>query len=139
LKLQNVNGPVEVQGWDRRRRSKSAPSKPPSIMSPISIAVTIDVSAKAGSVSVMTHYPRTKALKSPSSILVRVPRGARVEHVGTINGTVSVVGVDSIDDLHTVNGNIEVYDRWRQMSTRIRPTATFISNWHTCWSNRRIG
>src|SRR5205814_1964018 len=29
---------------------------------------------------------------------------------GTFNGTVSVVGVDSIDDLHTVNGNIEVYD-----------------------------
>src|SRR5882762_2167570 len=89
FELQNVNGPVEVQGWDR---------------------VTIDVSAKAGSVSVTTHYPQDEGVEVAVEYLVRVPRGARVEHVGTINGTVSVVGVDSIDDLHTVNGNIEVYD-----------------------------
>jgi DUF4097 and DUF4098 domain-containing protein YvlB len=30
--------------------------------------------------------------------------------VGTVNGTLRIAGVDVIEDLHTVNGNIEVYE-----------------------------
>ena len=39
-----------------------------------------------------------------------MPHAAHVEHIGTINGTLVVAGVDVVDDLRTVNGNIEVYD-----------------------------
>jgi DUF4097 and DUF4098 domain-containing protein YvlB len=41
---------------------------------------------------------------------VHVPYGARVEHIGTVNGTLKIAGVESVEDLRTVNGNIEVYE-----------------------------
>ena len=109
FELQNVNGPVEVQGWDRDAVEVRAVKTAKHHESDLD-RVTIEVSAKADSVSVTTHYPQDEGVEVAVEYLVRVPRGAHVEHVGTINGTVSVVGVDSIDDLHTVNGNIEVYD-----------------------------
>jgi hypothetical protein len=109
FELQNVNGPVEVQGWDRDvvevRAMKTAKHHESDLD-----RVTIEISAKADSVSVATHYPQDEGVEVAVEYLVRVPRNAHIEHVGTINGTVSVAGVDSIDDLHTVNGNIEVYD-----------------------------
>jgi hypothetical protein len=109
FELQNVNGPVEVQGWDRDavevRAVKTAKHHEADLD-----RVTIEVSAQSDSVSVSTRYPQDEGVKVAVEYLVRVPRGAHVEHVGTINGTLSVVGVDSVDDLHTVNGNIEVYD-----------------------------
>src|SRR6266403_476016 len=41
---------------------------------------------------------------------IHVPHGARVEHIGTVNGTLRVAGVETVEDLHTVNGNIEVFE-----------------------------
>jgi len=41
---------------------------------------------------------------------IHVPHAARVEHIGTVNGTLRIAGVDSVEDLHTVNGNIEVFE-----------------------------
>jgi len=109
FELQNVNGPVEVRGWDRDavevRAVKTAKHHEADLD-----RVTIEVSAQSDYVSVATHYPRDEGVEVAVEYLVRVPRGAHVEHIGTINGTLSVVGVDSVDDLHTVNGNIEVYD-----------------------------
>ena len=109
FELQNVNGPVEVQCWDRDvvevRAVKTAKHHESDLD-----RVTIDISAKSDSVSVATHYPQDEGVEVAVEYLVRVPRNAHIEHIGTINGTVSVAGVDSIDDLHTVNGNIEVYD-----------------------------
>ncbi len=109
FELQNVNGPVEVRGWDRDavevRAVKTAKHHEADLD-----RVTIEVSAQSDYVSVATHYPQDEGVEVAVEYLVRVPRGAHVEHIGTINGTLSVVGVDSVDDLHTVNGNIEVYD-----------------------------
>ena len=109
FELQNVNGTVDVQGWDRDvvevRAMKTAKHHEADLD-----RVTIEISAKADSVSVATHYPQDEGVEVAVGYLVRVPRNAHIEHIGTINGTVSVAGVDSIDDLHTVNGNIEVYD-----------------------------
>jgi hypothetical protein len=109
FELQNVNGPVEVQGWDRDavevRAVKSAKHHESDLD-----RVTIEISAHSDSVSVTTRYPQDEGVEVAVAYLVRVPRGAHIEHLGTINGTISVVGVDSVDDLHTVNGNIEVYD-----------------------------
>src|SRR5581483_2517196 len=68
FELQNVNGAVEVQGWDRNE---------------------VEIHA--------VEYT------------VHVPFGAHVGHVGTVNGTLRIAGVPDVDDLHTVNGDIEVY------------------------------
>src|SRR5215475_12409829 len=109
FELQNVNGPVEVQGWDKDavevHAVKSAKRNEADLE-----RVTIQVSAKPQSISVTTRYPQDEGVEVAVEYLIHVPHGAHVEHVGTINGTVVVAGVAAVDDLHTVNGNIEVYD-----------------------------
>jgi DUF4097 and DUF4098 domain-containing protein YvlB len=109
FELQNVNGPVEVQGWDRDvvevHAVKTAKRNEADLE-----RVTIQVSAKPKSISVTTRYPQDEGVEVAVEYLIHVPNGAHVEHVGTINGTVVVAGVAAVDDIHTVNGNIEVYD-----------------------------
>ncbi len=109
FELQNVNGNVEVQGWDRNeveiRAVKTARQKPSDLE-----RVSIDVNAKPDSVSVVTRYPQNEGVEVAVEYTVRVPHAARVEHIGTVNGTLRISGVDSLSDLHTVNGNIDVYE-----------------------------
>jgi DUF4097 and DUF4098 domain-containing protein YvlB len=109
FELQNVNGPVEVQGWDRDVVEVHAVKTAKHHDSDLE-RVTIEVSAKPRTVSVTTHYPADEGVEVAVEYVIHVPYFAHVEHVGTINGTLIVAGVSAVDDLHTVNGNIEVYD-----------------------------
>ena len=109
FELQNVNGAVEVQGWDRDsveiRAVKSAKQKESDLE-----RVSIEVDAKPDAISIATRYPQDEGVEVAVEYTVRIPHGARVEHIGTVNGTLRISGVDAIEDLHTVNGNIEVYE-----------------------------
>lgn len=109
FELQNVNGPVEVQGWDRNvveiHAVKTAKRNEADLD-----RVTIQVAAKPKAISVSTRYPQDEGVEVAVEYIIHVPHRAHVEHVSTINGTVVVAGVAAVDDLHTVNGNIEVYD-----------------------------
>lgn len=109
FELQNVNGTVEVQGWDKDvvevHAVKTAKLKESDLA-----RVSIDVSARPGAVSVMTRYPQNEGVEVAVEYTIRVPHGARVEHLGTVNGTLRVAGVSEVDELRTVNGNIEVYE-----------------------------
>jgi DUF4097 and DUF4098 domain-containing protein YvlB len=109
FELQNVNGTVEVQGWDRDsveiRAVKSAKQKESDLE-----RVSIEVDAKPDAISVATHYPQNEGVEVAVEYTVHVPHGARIEHIGTVNGTLRIAGVDAVEDLHTVNGNIEVYE-----------------------------
>lgn len=109
FELQNVNGPVEVQGWDRDvvevRAVKTAKHHESDLE-----RVTIEVSASRNAISIATRYPQDEGVEVAVEYLVHVPHTAHVEHLGTVNGTLSIAGVATVDDLHTVNGNIEVYD-----------------------------
>src|SRR3979490_924797 len=109
FELQNVNGTVEVQGWDRDtieiRAVKTAKHKESDLE-----LVSIDGDAKPGVVSVATRYPQNEGVEVAVEYTVRVPHCAHVEHVGTVNGTLRVSGIERVEDLRTVNGNIEVYE-----------------------------
>jgi hypothetical protein len=109
FELQNVNGGVEVQSWDRDsveiRAVKTAKEKESDLE-----RVSIEVDAKPDAISVATHYPQNEGVEVTVEYTVHIPRGARVEHIGTVNGTLRIAGVDAAEDLHTVNGNIEVYE-----------------------------
>ncbi len=109
FELQNVNGTVEVQGWDRNEievhAEKTAKQKESDLE-----RVSIEVDARPQAVSVITRYPQNEGVEVAVEYTVHVPHGARVEHLGTVNGTLRVAGVDTVEDLHTVNGNIEVYE-----------------------------
>jgi hypothetical protein len=109
FELQNVNGPVQVEGWDRNvieiHAVKIAKEKESDLD-----RVVIEVDAKPNDVSVVTRYPQNEGVEVAVEYTIRVPHGARVEHIGTVNGTVKIAGVESVEELRTVNGNIEVYE-----------------------------
>lgn len=108
FELQNVNGAVEVQGWDRNEVEIHAVKTAKHSDSDLD-RVSIDVDARPGAVSVSTRYPQNEGVEVAVEYTVHVPFGAHVGHVGTVNGTLRIAGVPDVDDLHTVNGDIEVY------------------------------
>ena len=109
FELQNVNGTVEVQGWDRDvvevHAVKTAKHREADLE-----RVSIDVNANPSAVSILTRYPQNEGVEVAVEYTIHVPHGARVEHLGTVNGTLRVAGVSEVDELHSVNGNIEVYE-----------------------------
>src|SRR5580700_4205891 len=109
FELQNVNGPVQVEGWDRNvieiHAVKIAKEKESDLD-----RVSIEVDAKPNDVSVVTRYPQNEGVEVAVEYTIRVPYCARIEHIGTVNGTVKIAGVESVEELRTVNGNIEVYE-----------------------------
>lgn len=107
--LQNVNGTVDVQGWDRDQVEIHAVKTAKHNESELEL-VSIDVDAKPGAISVATRYPQNEGVEVVVEYTVRLPHSARLEHLGTVNGTLRVSGVDDIADLHGVNGGIEVYE-----------------------------
>lgn len=109
FELENVNGPVEVQGWDRDVVEIDAVKVARDKESDLD-RVSIEVDAKPEDVSVVTRYPQNEGVEVAVEFTVRVPNTARVEHIGTVNGTLKVAGVAAVEDLRTVNGNIEVYE-----------------------------
>jgi len=109
FELQNVNGPVEIQGWDRNEVDIHAVKIARERESDMD-RVSIEIDARPNEVAVATRYPQNEGVEVAVVYTVRVPHNARVERVATINGTVKVAGVLWVADLHTVNGNIEVYE-----------------------------
>jgi Putative adhesin len=109
FELLNVNGTVEVQGWDRNEIEVHAVKTAKQRESDLE-RVTIEVDAKPNVVSITTRYPQNEGVEVAVEYTVHVPHGARVEHIGTVNGTLRVFGVATVEDLHTVNGNIEVFE-----------------------------
>jgi DUF4097 and DUF4098 domain-containing protein YvlB len=107
--LQNVNGTVEVQSWDRDqieiRAVKTAKDREADLD-----RVSIEVEAKPNAVSVTTRYPQDQGVEVAVEYTVHVPHSAVIERVATVNGTLRISGVDHVEELRTVNGNIEVYD-----------------------------
>jgi DUF4097 and DUF4098 domain-containing protein YvlB len=108
FELQNVNGKVEVQGWDKDVVEVHA-VKTAKLRESDLERVSIDVNANASGVSVATRYPQNEGVEVAVEYTIHVPHGAKVEHLGTVNGTLRIAGVDDVEELRTVNGNIEVY------------------------------
>jgi DUF4097 and DUF4098 domain-containing protein YvlB len=107
--LQNVNGTVEVEGWDRNEVEISAVKTAKENNADLN-RVSIEVEATPGAVSVATRYPQDEAAEVAVEYTVHVPHGAHIARVITVNGTLRISGVEAIDELRTVNGNIEVYE-----------------------------
>jgi DUF4097 and DUF4098 domain-containing protein YvlB len=109
FELQNVNGTVEVQGWDKDVVEVHA-VKTAKLRESDLERVSIDVDARPSGVSILTRYPQNEGVEVAVEYTIHVPHGAKLEHLGTVNGTLRVAGVGEVDELRTVNGNIEVYE-----------------------------
>jgi DUF4097 and DUF4098 domain-containing protein YvlB len=105
--LQNVNGSVRVEGWDRNevevRAVKTSESDPRDLA-----LVKIDVESHPGEVDVHTLYPDGENAEVAVEYIVHVPYRVLLHSVRTVNGSVSVRGVQGAGELKSVNGNVEV-------------------------------
>lgn len=109
FELNNVNGTVRIEGWDKDEVEVRAVKTTPDKQSLLDL-VGIDIDATPNGLSVSTRYPQQEGVEVAVDYIIHVPRHAQLSHVSNINGTLRVFGSESLGDLHTVNGNIEVYE-----------------------------
>src|SRR5467141_3658093 len=86
FELQNVNGTVEVQGWDRDEVEIHAVKTAKQRESDLD-RVSIEVDARADAISVVTRYPQNEGVEVAVEYTVHVPHFAHLEHLATVNGT----------------------------------------------------
>jgi hypothetical protein len=109
FELNNVNGTVRIEGWDRDEVEVRAVKTTPDNQSLLNL-VAIDIEANTDGVSVSTRYPQQEGVEVAVDYVVHVPRHVQLNHVNNINGTVRIFRSEALGELHTVNGNIEVYE-----------------------------
>jgi hypothetical protein len=109
LELNNINGTVRIEGWDKDVVEVRAVKTTTDKESKLDL-VSIDIESRPDAVSISTHYPLEEGVEVAVEYTVHVPRSALVKHVNTVNGTLRMTDLESIGDLRTVNGNIEVFE-----------------------------
>lgn len=117
FQLQNVNGSVQISGWDREavevHAVKSARQNPSDLA-----RVQIEVTTAPQEVTVETRYPHDQGVEVSVEYRIRVPRRVLLRQVTTVNGAVRVTGVEASGELRAVNGDVEVYDSAGGLSAR---------------------
>ena len=109
FELNNVNGTVRIEGWDKDEVEVRAVKTTPDRESLLDL-VTIDIDAKPDALSISTRYPQEEGVEVAVDYVIHVPRRAQLSHITNVNGTLRIVSEESVGELHTVNGNIEVYE-----------------------------
>jgi hypothetical protein len=107
--LSNVNGTVRIEGWDREEVKVRAVKTTPDKESFLDL-VAIDIDARPDALTISTRYPQEGGVEVAVDYVIHVPRHAHLNLVNNINGTLRVINSGSVGELHTVNGNIEVYE-----------------------------
>ena len=105
--LENVNGSVQVEGWDRDEVEVSAVKSSETDGRDLE-QVKIEVDSVPGQVAVRTRYPEGQGADVAVEYRVHVPYRVLLGSVETVNGSVLVRGVEGSGDLRSVNGNVEV-------------------------------
>lgn len=107
--LANVNGSVQVEGWNRNqvevRAIKTALHNPADLD-----RVQISVESDGDHLAVSTHYPRGSGVEVTVEYHIRVPYRVQLAGVETVNGDVHVDGVSGAGTLDSINGSVEVLD-----------------------------
>jgi DUF4097 and DUF4098 domain-containing protein YvlB len=117
VSIANINGNVHISAWDGNEVKIDAVKRAYS-RERLSEA-TIDVTNTPDSVSIKTKYPeRTQTFDSrtrennPASIeyTLTVPRGARIDGVALVNGSLDIEGVQGDVRASLVNGRVKADD-----------------------------
>jgi hypothetical protein len=115
--LENVNGSIQVVGWDRDEVDvlavKTSQNEPADLA-----RVKIEVESHPGEVDVHTRYPDGAGVEAAVEYVIHVPNRVLLNGVGTVNGSVRVRGVDGGGDLRSVNGNVEVLESSGRFNAR---------------------
>jgi Putative adhesin len=105
--LDNVNGSVQVDGWERDEVEVTAVKTSQSDQHDVEL-VKIEVDSTPGKIAVHTRYPKGEGAEVAVEYHVHVPYRILLGSVETVNGSVIVRGVDGSGALRSVNGNVEV-------------------------------
>jgi hypothetical protein len=115
--LENVNGSVHVDGWDREevevRAVKSSQSDSRNLKQ-----VKIEVESHPGQVTVHTLYPQGEGAEVAVEYYVYVPYHVLLGSIETVNGSVTVRGVEGSGELRSVNGDVEVLNSSGRFSAK---------------------
>ena len=106
VSLDNINGNVEITGWDRNEVQIDA-VKTARDQQRLDEA-RIEVNAGSSSVAIKTHYPEGQTNNNPASVhyVLHVPKGARIDKINLVNGSLDVQQVSGAIDAELVNGKI---------------------------------
>jgi hypothetical protein len=117
FQLENVNGSVQVDGWERQEVEIYAVKT--SLRDPRDAdLVKIEIESGVDGVIVHTRYPHGQGVDVAVEYRVHVPYRVSLKGVETVNGSVVVRGVEGGGELHSVNGNVEVLDSAGRFSAR---------------------
>jgi putative adhesin len=115
--LENVNGSVHVDGWERDEVEVSAVKTAQSDQHDLDL-VRIEVDSKPGQIAVHTRYPKGQGVEVAVEYHVHVPYRVLLGSVQTVNGSVMVRGIEGAGELRSVNGNVEVTDSTGRFSEK---------------------
>ena len=107
--LTNVNGSVQVDGWERDEVEVRAVKTTTGDEHDLE-RVQIEVDSAKGHVAVRTRYPQGSGVEVAVEYHVHVPYRVLLGGVETVNGDVQVRGVEGSGELRTVNGDVDVSD-----------------------------
>lgn len=115
--LENVNGSVHVDGWEKEEVEVKA-VKVAAHDAKDADQVKIDVESAPQHVNVRTEYPQGEGAQVSVEYHIHVPYRVLLAGIATVNGSVMVHGVNGSGELRSVNGNVEVTDSSGRFSER---------------------
>lgn len=115
--LENVNGAVQIEGWDRQAVEVHAVKTALHEGDDLSM-VHIDVRSDGDQVAVNTRYPAGSGVQVTVDYEIHVPYKMRWAEVQTVNGDVRVRGIAGAGMLGSVNGNVQMVDSDGRFSAR---------------------
>ncbi len=117
FQLDNVNGSVQVEGWDRDEVEVHAVKSSQADARDLD-QVKIEVESHPGEVDVHTRYPTGQGAEVAVEYHIRVPNRVLLGCIQTVNGSLLVRGVDGGGVLKSVNGNVEVTESSGRFSAK---------------------
>ena len=111
LSLENINGDVIVEGWDRDEVSVETTIRAETQRSLDEVEIVID--AQQSWIRIETVYPERRRERYNAATVdykIRMPRTARVQDLELVNGTLKMSGVAGDVVAEVVNGSCEVSD-----------------------------
>ena len=106
VRVENVQGDVTVEAWDRAEVEVSA-IKTTASANGHPEDVQIAVERGEGTLTLRTLYPRPSEEPVRVDFHMRVPRQIRLDHLQTVEGNITVRNLEGSVDARTLNGNIE--------------------------------
>jgi hypothetical protein len=107
VSLHNVNGSVRITAWDKKEVQVDAIKRARTQEALKEAEIVVD--ARADSIEIRTRYPERRHRDDPAASVdytLTVPRGARLDEIRTVNGSVEIDGPSGEVRAGSVNGAV---------------------------------